>query len=85
MWLRLFSRNAKYFNNRKDPSKSQKESLERKENTHKSLHISSMSSLHLSHSTDAHILYKTTARRINLPQQAVWGLKPISVSFDPKS
>lgn len=75
------------FNNRKVPSKKKKQSSawKEKKNTHKSLHISIMSSLHLSHSTDAHILYKTTARRINLPEQTVWGLKPMSMSFDPKS
>lgn len=80
-----FLRNAKWFNKRKDPRKVKRRAWKEKKNTHKSLHISSMSSLHLSHSTDAHILYKTTARRINLPEQTVWGLKPISMSFDPES
>lgn len=69
----------------KKKKKKQSSAWKEKKNTHKSLHISIMSSLHLSHSTDAHILYKTTARRINLPEQTVWGLKPMSMSFDPKS
>lgn len=54
-------------------------------NTRKSLHISTMRSLHLSYSTDTHILYKTTASHINPPEQTVWGLKPLSVLFDPES
>lgn len=58
------------------PEKVKSSAWKEKKNTHKGLHISSMSSLHLSRSSDAHILYKTAARRINLLEQTVWGLRP---------
>lgn len=44
-----------------------------KKNTHKSLHISSMSSLHLSHCTDAHILYKNHSTTHKSPRAGPCG------------